>query len=242
MNLLRPNSLLGTLIRADERSLFGNLVEFNADKHTRLHRAGEQVEHVYFPLAGMISLLTVMSDGVAVETGAVGYDSAAGFNGALSGRNANCEAIVQISMKSLRIARRPFLHAYESSPGVRHMIHIANEMLVEQIQQVAACHALHNAEGRLARWLLQSHDYAGNDLLDLTQDFVSEMIGVRRTTVTELAQTLQREGLIKYSRGRVTIVNRSGLESRCCECYKTVVEARAADVPLRPMSVPPSQA
>jgi CRP-like cAMP-binding protein len=232
MNIPRPNNLLATLIRADERALFGNLVEFNADKHTRLHRAGEQIEHVYFPLAGMISLLTVMTDGVAVETAAVGYDSAAGFNGALSGRNSNCEAIVQISMKSLRIARRPFLNAYDSSPGVRRMIHIANEMLVEQIQQIAACHALHNAEGRLARWLLQTHDYAGSDVLDLTQDFVSEMMGVQRTTVTALARTLQNEGLIRYSRGRVTMVDRKGLEQRCCECYQTVAEARYCNPPL----------
>ncbi len=198
MKLPRPNNLLATLTKADERLLFGNLVEFNADKHTCLQRAGEPVEHVYFPVAGMISLLTVMSDGFAVETAAVGYDGAAGFNGALSGRDANCEAIVQISMKSLRIARRSFLNAYEDSPGVRRMIHLANEMLVEQIQQIAACHALHNAEGRLARWLLQSHDYAGNDILDLTQDFLSEMIGVRRTAVTELAQILQQEGLVGY--------------------------------------------
>ena len=232
MNIPRPNNLLATLIRADERALFGNLVEFNADKHTRLHRAGEQIEHVYFPLAGMISLLTVMTDGVAVETAAVGYDSAAGFNGALSGRNSNCEAIVQISMKSLRIARRPFLNAYDSSPGVRRMIHIANEMLVEQIQQIAACHALHNAEGRLARWLLQTHDYAGSDVLDLTQDFVSEMMGVQWTTVTALAQTLQNEGLTRYSRGRVTMVDRKGLEQRCCECYQTVAEARSCNPPL----------
>jgi DNA-binding GntR family transcriptional regulator len=93
-----------------------------------------------------------------------------------------------------------------------------------------------------AHWLLQSHDYAGNDVLDLTQDFVSEMIGVRRTTVTELAQTLQKEGLIKYSRGRVTIVDRKGLGQRCCECYHAVAEARASNPPLKPMSVAPSQA
>jgi hypothetical protein len=81
MNLLRPNNLLATLTRADEHCLFGNFLEFNANKQTRLHRAGEQIEHVYFPLAGMISLLTVMTDGVAVETAAIGYDSAAGFDG-----------------------------------------------------------------------------------------------------------------------------------------------------------------
>jgi CRP-like cAMP-binding protein len=125
---------------------------------------------------------------------------------------------------------------------VRQMVHVANEMLVEQIQQVAACHALHNSVGRLARWLLQTQDYAGTDVLDLTQDFVSEMMGVRRTTVTELAQTLQKEGLIKYSRGRVTILNRRGLEDRSCECYRTVVERRAANPPLLPVSVAPLQA
>jgi CRP-like cAMP-binding protein len=122
------------------------------------------------------------------------------------------------------------------------MIHLANEKLVEQIQQLAACHALHQAEGRLARWLLQSHDYAGANVLDLTQDFVSEMIGVRRTTVTELAQALQKEGLIKSSRGRVTILDRSGLERRCCECYRAVAEARAFNPPLKPPSGAPSQA
>jgi CRP-like cAMP-binding protein len=105
-------------------------------------------------------------------------------------------------------------------------------MLVEQIQQIAACHALHNAEGRLARWLLQTHDYAGSDVLDLTQDFVSEMMGVQRTTVTALARTLQNEGLIRYSRGRVTMVDRKGLEQRCCECYQTVAEARSCNPPL----------
>jgi CRP-like cAMP-binding protein len=240
MNLLRPNNLLASLIRDDERALFENLVEFNAQKLTRLYRAGEPVEYIYFPLAGMISLLTVMTNGTAVETAAIGYDSAAGFNGALSGRNSNCEAIVQIPMKSLRIARRPFLIAYNCSPGVRRMIHGANEMLIEQTQQVAACHALHSAESRLARWLLQTHDYAGANILDLTQDFVSEMIGVRRTTVTDLARALQMKGFIKYKRGRVVITDRNGLERLCCECYRTVAEARASNPPLKPVSVAPS--
>jgi CRP-like cAMP-binding protein len=113
-------------------------------------------------------------------------------------------------------------------------------MLLEQTQQSAACHALHEAEPRLARWLLQCHDYAGQDTLDLTQDFVSEMIGVRRTTVSLLATTLQAEGLIKYRRGHVTILNREGLERRCCECYALVVKNRTFHHPvLRPLAVPP---
>ena len=162
----------------------------------------------------------------ARTAGAIGYDGAAGFNGALSGRNANCEAIVQLDMKSLRMKKKLFCIAYDGSAGVRKRVHFANESLVEQIQQGAGCHALHGAERRLARWLLQSHDYAGSDELDLTQDFVSEMMGVRRTTGSQLAHTLQQEGLIKYRRGRVTIVDRAGLEARCCECYGLVAQSR----------------
>jgi len=194
MNQVRPNKLLALLNRTDETLLFSNLTDFSADRHEVLQRAGEPTDFVHFPTAGMISFLAVMQDGEAVETASVGYDNAAGFNTALSGRNANNQMVVQLAMQSQRIATEQFRIAYEHSSGVRRMIHVANEMLIEQTQQSAACHALHEAEQRLARWLLQSHDFAGQDTLDLTQDFVSEMIGVRRTTVSQLATTLQTEG------------------------------------------------
>jgi Crp-like helix-turn-helix domain len=191
----------------------------------------------------MISCLTVMSDGEAVETASVGYDNAAGCNTALSGRNVNAQLVVQLALQSRRISKEHFKTAFEASPAVRHMVHVSNEMLIEQSQQTAACHALHQAEQRLARWLLQSHDYAGHDVLDLTQDFVSEMIGVRRTTVSLLATTLQTEGLIKYRRGHVTVINREGLEHRCCECYTLVSEHRKINTrpALKPLAVPPGQ-
>src|SRR5215203_5926826 len=205
MNQVRPNSLLAMLNKSDEAQLFSSFVDYDAERHTILQRAGEPTDHVYFPVAGMISYLTVMEDGQAVETSSIGYDSAAGFNTALSGRNSNCQLIVQLSMRSHRIAKAEFCRAYEHSAGVRHMIHVANELLVEQIQQTAACHVLHEAEQRLARWLLQCHDYAGNAVLDLTQDFVAEMLGVRRTTISQVAGTLQEEGLIHYRRGHVTV-------------------------------------
>jgi CRP-like cAMP-binding protein len=239
MNQVRPNSLLAILDKSDEAQLFSQLVLYPAERHTILQRAGEPTDHVYFPTAGMISFLTVMNDGEAVETASVGYDNAAGCNTALSGRNSNCQLIVQLSMKSYRIARADFRQAYEHSAGVRHMVHIGNEMLVEQIQQGAACHALHQAEQRLARWLLQCHDYAGQDVLDLTQDFVSEMIGVRRTTVSLIATTLQGEGLIHYRRGHVTVIDRDALERRSCECYVTLAESRKGHPSLKPVAVPP---
>jgi CRP-like cAMP-binding protein len=239
MNQVRPNTLLATLNSADNALLLSNLVEYSAERHTILQRAGEPTEHVYFPVAGMISFLTVMQNGEAIETASVGFDSAAGYNTALSGRNSNCQLIVQLSMKSRRIGKAQFRLAYEHSAGVRHMIHVANELLIEQTQQTAACHALHMAEQRLARWLLQTHDFAGQDVLDLTQDFVSEMLGVRRTTVSLVANTLQTENLIKIRRGHVTILNREGLEQRCCECYETVMQQRNGHPALKPVAVPP---
>ena len=138
----------------------------------------------------------------------------------------------------MRIKSQAFRRAYNESGAVRHMVHMSNELLIEQVQQTAACHALHSAEQRLARWLLQCHDYAGHKTLDLTQDFVAEMIGVRRTTVSLMATDLQTEGYIKYRRGHVTIVDREGLERRSCECYQAVMKQRD-DPGLKPMAVPP---
>jgi len=241
MNQVRPNSLLVLLDRTQEGVLFDSLSEFSAERNVVLQRAGEPARYVYFPVAGMISILAVMQNGEAVETASVGYDNAVGFNTALSGRNANSQLTVQLALKSLRISSAHFQNAYEHSAPVRHMVHIGNEMLLEQTQQSAACHALHEAEQRLARWLLQSHDYAGQDTLDLTQDFVSEMIGVRRTTVSLLATTLQAESLIRYRRGHVTVLDREGLERRTCECYALVAKNRSlhSHPAARPLAVPP---
>jgi CRP-like cAMP-binding protein len=129
--------------------------------------------------------------------------------------------------------------AYEQSPRVRQMVQVSSELLIEQIQQTAACHALHSAEQRLGRWLLQCYDYAGNEFLDLTQDFVSEMLGVRRTTVSQVAATLQAEGLIRYRRGHVTVLYREKLLARSCECYEAVMEHRNGHAALKPLAVPP---
>jgi CRP-like cAMP-binding protein len=238
MNQIRPNSLLATLNEGTESALFNNLTRFSAERHTVLQRAGEATGHVYFPIAGMVSCLAVMSNGEAVETAAVGFDNMCGHNTALSGRNTNCQLIVQLDLQAHRIATQRFQEAYKQSDAVRHMVHVANELLIEQTQQTAACHALHAAEQRLARWILQTHDFAGQDVLDLTQDFVSEMLGVRRTTVSQVATALQNEKLISVRRGHVTVLSREGLEQRACECYAAVMK-RSEHPALKPLAVPP---
>jgi len=223
---------------SEEPMLFKHLHRFDAKRNSILQRAGLPTEHVYFPLSGMISFLTVMQDGQAIETSAVGYDNAAGCNTALSGRNSNCQLIVQIAMRSLRIEKQAFCRAYHESRAVQHIVQVSNELLIEQAQQTAACHALHTAEQRLARWLLQCHDYAGDTALDLTQDFVSEMLGVQRTTVSLVAHKLQAEHLIQYRRGHVKVLDRQALEKRSCECYAAVMHSRP-DRAVKPVAVPP---
>src|SRR5215213_8374675 len=136
MNQVRPNALLAMLNKSDEAQLFSQLVSYPAERHTILQRAGEPTDHVYFPTSGMISFLTVMRDGEAVETASVGYDNAAGYNTALSGRNANCQLIVQLSMKSYRIGKAEFSQAYEHSVGVRHMIHAVMNCLSSKSSRV----------------------------------------------------------------------------------------------------------
>src|SRR5215208_3044162 len=123
VNQIRPNNLLAMLKQSEEPMLFKHLHQFDGERHTILQRAGLPTEHVYFPLSGMISFLTVMCDGEAIETSAVGYDNGAGFNTALSGRNSNCQLIVQMAMRSLRIDKHAFCRAYGDSGAVRHMVH-----------------------------------------------------------------------------------------------------------------------
>src|ERR1700712_3127906 len=127
MNQVRPNNLLALLSRTEDALLFASLSDFSAERHVVLQRAGEPTEFVYFPTAGMISFLSVMQDGEAVETASVGYDKAAGFNTALSGRNANNQMIVQLALQSWRIPNEQFRKAYEHSQAVRHMVHVGNE-------------------------------------------------------------------------------------------------------------------
>src|SRR4051812_48467456 len=190
MNKVRPNNLLSKLTRADEGELFDNLKEYSAGRSEILQRAGEVIDYVYFPTCGMVSLLAVMRDGQSVEAAAVGYDNAVGYNNALSGRNSNCQVIVQLPLQSLRITRSAFALAYENSVGVQRMIHYGNELFIQQLQQNTAGHALHAAEGRLARCLLQAHDKSAPAIPALTKEFVAEMLGVLRPTVSILANTL----------------------------------------------------
>ena len=180
------------------------------------------MQYVYFPLSGMISLLSVMRDGKAVETAAIGREGALGVHCGFGILHTNSRAVVEIPGSSYRIPVGPFQKFIRDSERLRDVISRYSELRLAQTQQSAACNALHGAEARLSRSLLQASDIIRSDIVPVTQEFLSQMLGVRRTTVTALARMLLQTGVIRYSRGRIEICDRQQLRNSACECYEIV--------------------
>jgi CRP-like cAMP-binding protein len=218
----RRNLLLAALPAKDFALLMPHLKEVVLEQGTVLQEQGDPIDQVYFPHDGIISLLAVMQRGDAIETASIGYEGALGAFAGLGHRRSRTRAVVQVSGAALRIAASHFRNAAAESEVVRGVIMQYGEILLIQVQQTAACNALHAVEARLSRWLLQARDRLESNTIKLTHEFLSQMLGVRRTTVTVVANVLQQAGLIRYHRGRIEIVDRIGLEARACECYDAI--------------------
>jgi CRP-like cAMP-binding protein len=216
------NRLLAALSPPDHSLLAPYLKDLTFELGSLLQEAGEPVEHIYFPQQGLVSLLTVMSDGQGIETATVGNEGVIGAMSGFSARRGFTRAVVQAPLMASRISRAEFHKAVQQSEGVRNLMASYNEVLLAQVQQTAACNALHSSESRLARWLLQTRDRIDTDVLPLTQEFLSQMLGVQRTTVTLVAGQLEQMGVIQNRRGRIVIVDRKELENVACECYAIV--------------------
>src|SRR5262249_57237435 len=163
-----------------------------------------------------------MRQGDAIEIATIGYEGAVGSFAGLGSRRAHTRAVVQVRGSASRIAASRFRKVAEDSEAVCRLILRYGEMLLIQVQQTAACNALHPVEARLSRWLLQARDRLESNTINLTHEFLSQMLGVRRTTVTVVAHTLQEAGLIRYHRGLIEIIDQPGLEARACECYAAI--------------------
>ena len=187
-----------------------------------LNEPGVQPDRVWFPATGMISLLAIMADGKAVETATVGREGVVGAMAGLGSHIPLTRAVVQTPLVAFRIAVVPFRRAVQASPVLHDIIVRYNDLLFGQVQITAACNALHPIQKRLARWILQTRDRIDTDMVPLTQELLSEMLGVRRSSISEIANRLQATGLIRYSRGMIEILNRSALEAAACECYGLV--------------------
>jgi CRP-like cAMP-binding protein len=203
-----------------------------------LQEAEAPVENVYFPLSGMISLVVAMTNGFVVETAVVGREGTIGAFAGLGPWNAFSRAVVQFAGTGLAISAARFQEAVSKSDALRAVVLGFKENLLGQVQQTAACNAVHSLESRMARWLLQAHDRADGPRLNLTQDVLSHMLGVRRTTVTLSAGLLQGKGLIKNRRGSIEIIDRGRLEAAACECYAALRRrARPSSVVLERSNV-----
>jgi CRP-like cAMP-binding protein len=188
----------------------------------KIYESGEPIDDIYFPQTGLISLLVVTKDGGSIETSIVGREGAIGLHRALGPRRAFTRATAQVGGRFSIIRGARLAQIAEEDSTLREMIARYTEVLWAEAQQIAACNATHDAASRLARWLLQVADRIGSDHVPLTQEFLAQMIGVRRTTVTLLAQAMQKEGLLRYSRGRIDILDRQGLETCACECHRII--------------------
>ena len=184
--------------------------------------AGDTIDQVYFPHTGMISQLITTGDGDMVETASIGREGAVGLQCGFGPRLSFTRTTVQIPGKFSAISAVRFEHAVNRSMALRDLVMRYTETLWAEAQQNAACNAIHDGASRLCRWLLQCADRTGSEQLLLTQEFLAEMLGVRRTTVTLLAQELQKRGIVRYSRGRITILDRPALEACACECYEAI--------------------
>ena len=185
-----------------------------------IYAAGEKITKIYFPTGSVLSALTVMSNGAAVEIGTFGFEGLTGAQLLLSGDSAPSQIICQIAGNAQRMRADVFLELIGQAPMLRRLVYRYTEALFNFMGQSIACNRLHTLEERCARWLLLTHDRVHQDSFGLKQDFLALMLGVQRPSVSLAASTLQKAGFIRYSRGHVEISDRAGLESASCECYQ----------------------
>jgi CRP-like cAMP-binding protein len=228
---VRKNRLLSGLDAGGLARLQSGLQKVSLRRGQVLHPAGEPIKHVYFPDSGMISMLTVMQSGEQIETAIIGSEGVAGGWVAIDGANSNTQTTVQIDGSGWQMPAAKFLEAYHASDRFKSAMNEYQGIILFQAQQSAACHALHTVESRLCRWLLQAKDVVGSDEIELTQEFLSHMLGVRRTSVTLAARTLQKSRLIRYARGKIKIVDRKGIEESACECYAAIRQRIDSAIP-----------
>lgn len=187
-----------------------------------LHYPQEPVTHVYFPTSGTVSVIATFEDGGGVEVGVVGNEGMFGLNVVLGSLTTPHEAIVQLAGGAYRTPASVIREEFKKGGQLHDLILRYTQAFIIQLGQTAACNRSHPIGGRLARWLLMSHDRAVSDELHLTHEFIANMLGTRRAGVSEAAGKLQNDGLIRYSRGHIQIIDRKGLESITCECYPIV--------------------
>ena len=216
------NRLLAALPPADFGLLAPHLRKISLERDAVLVRSGDPIEQIYFPESGTIAFIMDMPNGQTVATAVIGNEGAAGILSALGPSRSPMTAVVRVAGTALQISPARFHAAFSQSRAIRHVVQIYTRALLAQFQHVAACNALHSVEARMARWLLHIRDRVDGDFLPLTQETLSELLGVRRTTVTHVVRKLRASRAIRSNRRGLIEIDRPRLEAAACECYEVM--------------------
>ena len=223
-NDVHSNQLLGAMETANRKRIESHLEPINLKLGDVVCDAGGLLKHAYFPQGSVLSLLTVLEDGSAIETANIGREGAFGLFAAMYSRVSFNRCLVQLEGSMVRCPIELLQSEFQRSEHVRDLFVSYSETLLSQVQQTVACNAMHSTEARMCRWLLMMHDRAEGEVLAYTHEFLSHMLGANRKSVTLAAQSMQTDGLISYRRGKMQILNRPRLEKASCECYAIVRE------------------
>jgi len=218
----RQNHLLAVLPKAERERLFPHLELVPMPLGKVLYESGGQMSHVYFPATAIISLLSVMDNGASAEIAIVGYEGIVGIALFLGGETMANRAVVQSAGTAFRLPGQLLQQEFNRAGPFQHLLLRYTMAFLAQMAQTAVCNRHHTIDQQLCRWLLLSLDRLPSNELSMTQELIANMLGVRREGVTEAAGKLQAAGLIDYSRGNITVLDRPGLEARVCECYGVV--------------------
>ena len=234
MNGISPrNRLIEALGAADREALLAQATDVDFAQGHIFHEPGDPIDHVHFIEHGVVSAVAVLQDGRTVETVMIGCEGVTGGRAAAVPQTAFTRSVAQVGGAARRIEAARLRALVADRPSIRAVIDAYLAALQAELEQSAACNALHRAEQRFAKWLLRCHDRLDGAAFNLTQEYMASMLGSQRTTVNEAAQSLQKSGGIAYSRGRITVQDRAALERFACECY------RAADTfRLSPWNAP----
>lgn len=216
------NRLLAALPKKEYERLLPDLERVSLPFGEVLYETGDVIRHVYFPDNSIISLLTAVEDRATLEVGLVGNEGMAGISVFMGINTSRNQAVVQGAGTSMKIKAAALRKESNQFGALHHLLQRYTHLLLVQISQSAACNRFHTVNARLARWMLMTHDRIESDEFRLTQEFMSKMLGVRREGVTVAAGALQKNKLISYSRGRVRILDRAGLEAASCKCYSII--------------------
>lgn len=221
---LQQNALLGRLPEEELNRLLPDLEKVTLALGQSLGESGEQMSHIYFPVDSIVSLLYVIENGASTEIAIVGHEGVVGVSLFMGGETTPNRAVVQSAGQAFRLKGHLLKKEFYRAGPMQRLLLRYTQALLTQMAQTAVCNRHHCLDQQLCRWLLLSIERLPGDKLNMTQELISNMLGVRREGVTESAGKLQKSGLISYNRGHITVIDKAGLEERVCECYAIVKE------------------